>query len=80
MNANGTRDAAFGVNGLVTTALDSVNFIYNTILQPDGKLVAVGPVGTDYSAEYDIGLVRYLPDAPAPPPFFDFDGDNRADV
>lgn len=80
LNPNGTRDTTFGTNGVVSTALSLNNFVYETVLQPDGKLVALGVVSSSSTALYDVGLARFLLDAPSAPPFFDFDGDSRADL
>ncbi len=81
LNADGTRDTAFGINGVITAALGVSSYITALELQPDGKLLALGDVAPVFTSEpYDFGLARFVLDAPAAPPFFDFDGDGRADV
>jgi len=60
-NADGTPDASFGSNGLVTTDFAGFNDdVFSLLLQPDGKLVAVGDATTP-STYIDFALARYLP-------------------
>ncbi len=40
--ATGALDPSFGTGGLVTTSIGTASLISNIIVQPDGKLVAVG--------------------------------------
>jgi uncharacterized delta-60 repeat protein len=57
--ANGTLDATFGTNGVVTTPVDGL-FGRRIVLQPDGKFV-VG-CGTYYAGSYGVAVVvRYNP-------------------
>jgi uncharacterized delta-60 repeat protein len=52
---NGLLDSSFGVDGKVTTAFESSRSSANDlVLQPDGKLVAVGGTATDFA------VARYL--------------------
>lgn len=56
-NPDGSLDTSFSGDGLVTTAVDSGgDFAYGVVLQPDGRIVAVG------SSETAFALVRYNPD------------------
>jgi uncharacterized delta-60 repeat protein len=60
-NLNGTLDASFGSAGKVTTAVGSGGSdIRALVLEPDGKIVAVGE-GSDGS-QSDFALARYNPD------------------
>lgn len=57
----GDTDLSFNGNGLATTSLPAANF-GNVLVQPDGKVIAVGSVlfdkgGTDYN--YDFALARF---------------------
>ena len=54
-------DNAFGAQGQVRTGLEQYSESYAAVLQPDGKIIAVG---TTHGSEDNIsfGLVRYLPD------------------
>ena len=79
LNADGSRDASFGSNGIITTLMASFNAeLSDLALQPDGKLVACGWV-QDHDSDMNIGLARYLLDAPRPA-LFDFDGDGKSDI
>ncbi|HYV92822.1 MAG TPA: T9SS type A sorting domain-containing protein [Chitinophagales bacterium] len=42
-NNNGTPDNSFGINGHVTTAIGTFAEAFSVAIQPDGKIVAVGP-------------------------------------
>ena len=60
-NPDGTPDMDFGVAGKVTTDFNGGNDdAYAILIQPDGKLVAVGDAIT--GAFYDFAAARYLPD------------------
>jgi len=59
-NANGTPDATFGVNGQVVTDFDGFNDdAFAILVQPDGRLVAVGSAKNP-ATYYDFAAVRYL--------------------
>ena len=53
-------DDAFGTQGQVRTGLKQYSESYAAVLQPDGKVVAVGTTSDGEDAFF--GLVRYLPD------------------
>ena len=54
---DGSLDASFGTGGIVTTAMTaSFDEALDVLLQPDGRIVAVGFTASGY------GLARYLPD------------------
>lgn len=52
-NADGSLDAGFGVDGIVTTIL---GWAVDMVVQPDGKILLVG------GADANFALVRYNPD------------------
>jgi uncharacterized delta-60 repeat protein len=60
---NGELDSNFNSSGIVTTPIGSGDDLAGTILlQPDGKMVAVGQSESErYSTEYDVALARYTP-------------------
>jgi uncharacterized delta-60 repeat protein len=79
-NADGTRDAGFGTNGIVRTTFGSnAAFTTSLVIQADAKIVAAGYTPLFQSS--DFALVRYLntPTATSATAF-DFDGDFRTDV
>lgn len=59
-NPDGSLDNSFGTNGIVTTSIGPRHDVINTVLiQPDGKIAAVG---YSYNGEnYDFAIVRYNP-------------------
>jgi uncharacterized delta-60 repeat protein len=66
-NPNGTLDASFGVGGKITTDLfGGDDSIFSLALQPDGKILAVGPAKRR-GGDYDFALARYNPDGTPDP-------------
>lgn len=61
LEQNGTLDASFGIGGKVTANVGVTSFAESVLIQPDGKIIAVG---TATSSNDDFLLVR-----------FDVDGD-----
>jgi uncharacterized delta-60 repeat protein len=60
-NADGTPDLTFGSGGKVTTDFNGFNDdAFAVLVQPDGRLVAVGSAKTP-ATFYDFAAVRYLP-------------------
>jgi len=60
-NADGTPDMSFGLGGKVTTDFHGFNDdAFSILVQPDGKLVAVGSA-LDLANFYDFAAARYLP-------------------
>lgn len=58
---NGTLDPTFGTGGGVMTDFDGFNDdVYTLLIQPDGKIVAVGDAKNP-AHYYDFALARYLP-------------------
>ncbi|MGQ0593414.1 MAG: hypothetical protein ACT4QB_12435 [Gammaproteobacteria bacterium] len=62
-NADGSRDTGFGPGGgRVVTDFGEDSDAEALVLQPDGKLVAAGSIGSGNSANRDFVLARYHPD------------------
>ncbi|MBK8040216.1 MAG: choice-of-anchor D domain-containing protein [Verrucomicrobiaceae bacterium] len=58
LNANGSVDSTFGVNGRAITAVgSSTDTCYAIAVQPDDKIIAVGR--TFNGTNYDIAVLRY---------------------
>ncbi|MGI5379127.1 calcium-binding protein [Streptomyces sp. CA-251387] len=55
-NLDGSRDATFGTNGVVTTDFGTSSAVHDLMLQPDDLIVAGGAAGGDYA------LARYHAD------------------
>jgi uncharacterized delta-60 repeat protein len=60
LNSNGAVDTAFGSGGLASADFGFDDQIWATMLQPDGKLVAVGRITLNLSApDLDFALARF---------------------
>jgi uncharacterized delta-60 repeat protein len=60
-NPNGSLDTTFGVGGKVRTSFGDLNGgAYGAVLQPDGKIVAVGFNATPTNNFSEFALARYL--------------------
>lgn len=82
-NADGSLDSSFGIEGKVVTQVrDSYDAAFSAVIQPDGKIVAVGySVVYDPILNADFALVRYIGDpVVSRRTSFDFDGDGRSDI
>ncbi len=53
---NGDLDPSFGNGGIVVSSFESQNYCRNAVLQPDGKIIAVGQSSTGFC------IARYLSD------------------
>lgn len=58
-NPDGSFDNSFDNDGRLATPFTGNDFLYDMVVQPDGKIVAVG---VRSAATADIVLARYLPD------------------
>ncbi len=59
-NSNGSLDTAFGSEGIVITSFGAGNDgVFDLLIQPDGKIVAVGKAG---NSSRDIAIARYNTD------------------
>ena len=60
-NSDGSLDTTFGNGGTVTTDfLGAEDDAYSVLIQPDGKIVAVGSANSPFDY-YDFAAARYLP-------------------
>ena len=57
-NTDGSLDSSFGIGGRVTTVFGTQDAAFGALLQPDGKILVVGPAGTPFN----FAVVRYLTD------------------
>ncbi|MBD3583572.1 T9SS type A sorting domain-containing protein [Flavobacterium selenitireducens] len=73
LNADGTRDTSFGVNGLVTTDISGLDMLMNIFELADGKILATGDTGNFGQAGFT--AVRYTVE-----PNLSVDGHSAADV
>jgi uncharacterized delta-60 repeat protein len=61
-NADGSLDPSFGNGGRVTKDFfGSIDAAYRALLQPDGKIVAVGTAFNTFNNSYDYAMARYNP-------------------
>ncbi len=68
-NPNGTPDLTFGGGGQITTDFDGFNDdAFSVLLQPDGKIVAVGSAKNPTNF-YDFAAARYLANGSIDPTF-----------
>ncbi len=70
--ANGSLDASFSSDGIVTTAIwTDEDRAQAVALQPDGKIVIAGYTSSTFVPYYHLVVVRYLPDGSLDPDFGD---------
>ena len=60
VNADGTLDTAFGNGGTVTTTVQGDEAANAVLIQPDGKIIAVGFSENNSTGVADVLLARYL--------------------
>jgi uncharacterized delta-60 repeat protein len=60
-NANGSLDATFGTNGKITTAFTTQVYVYDMLVQKDGKIVLLS-LSDYYGANPTIVFARYSSD------------------
>jgi len=65
LHPDGSFDKSFDKDGRLATPFSGNDFLYDMVVQPDGKIVAVGV----RSGNSDIVLARYLPDGSLDPTF-----------
>jgi uncharacterized delta-60 repeat protein len=61
LNADGSLDKTFGNQGLVTSSFSSQNGVTGVVIQPDGKIVALGTMIVSFPTT-DVVAVRYNTD------------------
>ncbi len=61
--ATGELDLTFGFRGVASTDFfGKADIAYDMLVQPDGKIVVIGMVHTDFTDWYDFALARYNTD------------------
>ncbi len=60
VNGNGSLDTAFGNGGTVTTTIQGDESAQALLIQPDGKIIAVGSSENNSTGQIDVFLARYL--------------------
>jgi len=60
VNANGSLDTAFGNGGTLTSTIQGDEDAQALLIQPDGKIIAVGSSENNSTGMTDIFLARYL--------------------
>jgi uncharacterized delta-60 repeat protein len=65
-DTDGSLDASFGGDGMVTTDFEGGDYARAIALQPDGKIVVAG--STEGSTPDDFAIARYEGNPPPPPP------------
>jgi hypothetical protein len=59
VNADGTLDPAFGTGGVLTTRIQGDDLVSLLVIQPDGKILAVG-TSQNAADVMELALARYL--------------------
>lgn len=78
LNADGSRDLTFGVNGFATTDFaGNSDFAEALIVQNDNKIVVAGTATTTWGNAQHFAVARYMPDGS---PDLDFNGSGRVTV
>ena len=60
VNASGSLDTTFGNGGTLTTSIQGGDSAGALVIQPDGKIIAVGTSQNNSTGQIDVALVRYL--------------------
>jgi uncharacterized delta-60 repeat protein len=59
-NNNGSLDSTFGSNGIVITSFGKTSIIQSSVLEADGKIIAIGNMGAPFSPDNNVfALCRY---------------------
>jgi uncharacterized delta-60 repeat protein len=61
VNPDGTLDAGFGNGGVLTTTFNNNEAVEAVVIQPDGKIIAVGFSDDNTTGQSFIALARYNP-------------------
>ena len=60
VNADGSLDTTFGTGGVLTTNLQGDDAVAALVIQPDGKIVAIGYSENNSTGQTSVALARYL--------------------
>jgi uncharacterized delta-60 repeat protein len=79
-NSDGSLDTSFGTGGkVITNVASEASSVTRAVLQPDGKIVAVGEGSVNQT--FGFAVARYLTDSTVQSSkAFDFDGDGKSDI
>jgi uncharacterized delta-60 repeat protein len=61
LNTNGSLDSSFGNGGVLTTRFEGSDQVSSIIIQPDGKILAIGQAFDSSTSQGNLALARYLP-------------------
>ena len=61
VNPDGTLDTGFGTGGVLTTTINGNEAVQAILIQPDGKILAVGNSAINATGQSFIVIARYLP-------------------
>ena len=61
VNTNGTLDNTFGTGGVLTTSFEGADQVSSILIQPDGKILAIGQAFNGSTGLGNIAMARYLP-------------------
>jgi len=61
VNPDGTLDTSFGSGGVLTTTINGNEAVQAIVIQPDGKIIAVGNSANNATGQSFIVLARYIP-------------------
>jgi uncharacterized delta-60 repeat protein len=61
LNTNGSLDNTFGTGGVLTTRFEGSDQISSIIVQPDGKILAIGQAFDGSTSQGNLALARFLP-------------------
>jgi len=61
VNPDGTLDTSFGSGGVLTTTINGNEAVQAILIQPDGKIIAVGNSANNATGQSFIVLARYIP-------------------
>ncbi|MDB5322017.1 MAG: uncharacterized protein JWN40_3648 [Phycisphaerales bacterium] len=68
-NVNGSLDAGFGNNGVVTTRIEGYDFAQRVLVLADGKIIVGGSTQSPGPTPADFALARYTPAGALDPTF-----------
>ncbi|HEV2964920.1 MAG TPA: delta-60 repeat domain-containing protein [Candidatus Angelobacter sp.] len=61
LNTNGSLDSTFGNGGVLTTRFEGSDQVSSILIQPDGKILAIGQAFDSSTGQGNLALARYLP-------------------
>ncbi|HEV2989485.1 MAG TPA: hypothetical protein VG759_13675 [Candidatus Angelobacter sp.] len=61
LNTNGSLDSTFGTGGVLTTTFEGSDQVSSIIIQPDGKILAIGQAFDGSTGQGNLAMARFLP-------------------